>query len=626
MTRRRTRRLWQAALLCCGAAALLAGRPALAQQTTNNRYLRTVVDQGSHRFTIIRGDGDPLTNLDDNLNLLFFDQEEASKVTILLGSNVSTDADDLEFIYGADGEVVADPTLSADGRSITSSWAVPSLVPAAEGRSVIVTQRVSLVRDLVCLEYTIENRGVPRSVGIRVAVDPALTLLELTPAASDHDESGLPFFVPKQGFFGFETNFTAGTVPDSWFGVDDLTNPTALVRGVLTGLNATRPDRVIFAGHIRLVEDDGGLSLLPDWDHVVNPFQTLLGLHDNAGDGSVAAFFGPRPLGTLQKRTIRTYIGTTNASHGLAGPVDNPFFVGAAQTPLSQPMAAGAAADFTLTASAMNLRNTVGVNNVNATIGLPEGLELAPGQTLSVLLGSLEPFLPASANAERSVSWTLHANGERTGVLPINVVLSTPAQGTTNVRHEISVPQGTEFRIRTQYQMVTFPFLLADAVPEVVFGIPSSEFDLLIFDPVINEYVRADVIEPGRSYWLRRVGGAGDITVTLSGATPIDTSLGGTETEILRGWNMVGNASPYAALLQDVLFTDPVTGDVVNFKTALSRRLIRGSVWRYDRFQRKYIALGASDFLSPGEGIWIFADRPLTIQWPAPHGIGIQVS
>jgi hypothetical protein len=79
-------------------------------------------------------------------------------------------------------------------------------------------------------------------------------------------------------------------------------------------------------------------------------------------------------------------------------------------------------------------------------------------------------------------------------------------------------------------------------------------------------------------------------------------------------------------LLRRLQLRDPQTGAVVDYDTAVQRRFLLGSVWRFDRNLGTYVQLSRTDYINPGEGIWIFATRPLFIEWPAPLGFDIQIS
>src|SRR5262249_28737140 len=152
------------------------------------------------KWTTDRLIGDPLTPLDDNFMVLWNDITQVPTTTTFLVSSSTATAGFTQHRWGTgDGLITQNPTPAPDGRSIVSAWQIPT-TPAgdAEGRNIQVQLRVSLVRDLARIEYTITNVGSPRVVGVRIAVDPS---------PDNTDAVYNPVFVPGQGFYVAETDF-----------------------------------------------------------------------------------------------------------------------------------------------------------------------------------------------------------------------------------------------------------------------------------------------------------------------------------------------------------------------------------------------------------------------------------
>jgi hypothetical protein len=655
---------WQAGLVLVGAALLLGGQQAEAQnnatiQIVRNRYIRVLENPTELKWTITRLVGDPLTPLDDNLSVLWNDvaQGVPERATFLVSSNTAA-AGFTQHLFGTgDGLITQNPTLDPDGRSITSAWQIPTTVAGdAEGRNLQIQQKLSMVRDLVRIEYTIVNLGSPRQVGMRLAVDPS---------PDNSDLLYFPVFTPGPGgFFVSETDFRPNLLqqragfellPDEWYQYVDGVNPFTFTKGLLHGLDATPPNRMVFAGYNPLVGGTVGLGSgaglrmdnfgritntgLNNWDYAINPTQNILGLVADNGDPCVALYYGPRPLATGQRWVVVAYIGVGVASHGLAGPGDNPVFVGAAEAPFAVPLSGGVPQDVQVYGFAQNLHRDFTVPQTAATVLLPEGLELSPATPdNNVPLGDLDPIDAGAPNEERQTNWTLVSNGQAAGILPINLTIDSPL-GSASVRRDINVPQGIRYRIRQDFGMYTFPFTFTNASPDVVLGLASSDFQIIRWNPDSNggqgAYEPATVIRAGESYWIRLLGVLPFVDVTINGATPINIfgsglgPFGGTFTpaQPLRpNWNMVGNPSPYAVVLKRLKFQDVQTGQVIDFDTAVTRRFLLGSVWRFDRHIGNYVQISRTDYVNPGEGIWIFATRPMLVNWPAPLGFAIQIS
>jgi len=633
------------------------------------------------------------------------------------------------------------PAISADGRSIISKWQLGGPTDAT-GINIVVTQIVSLFRDLARIQYTIENQGVSSVIGLRLATDPSdsgaldpfitpvsTTHSEAMPFSQGgttitipnaiHDDVSNPVFIPTLGLFGTDTDFRPALptgidrrvtpvvpqIPGDWFTYAPAINPLAIWKGVLQptpatalpGINpgpgipfarllnltdATTPDRFLLAGHAPLITGGVGGDLpalltsvlgpnaIPGWDFVVDPLHSILGPEaaPSLGDVSEATYWSPRSMASGQRATFVTYIGEGVADHGFAGTAgipnvpsnpNNQLFVASAESrsdvPTGLPVFGNGVplvgnkempgdhlpADFDMFGFAQNLRSDITIPGVSATIGLPAGLELLPETTPptlvnTVLLGTLDAWSPGAPFAERETSWSLRATGEQAGILPVTVTMQSTL-GSAQVVRAMNIPQGTRYLLPVgHFNMFTFPYTFADPTPSVALNIgafgPTASVDVLRWDPVAENYVQATALVPGESYWIRLNGPANDQFIDLVGATPVNipgTGLGPTQgtftIPLQRGWNQVGNPSPYAVPLQQLRFLDAATGENVDLLTAVRRGFVLGSVWRWDRQAQQYVQIGLNQYVPPGDGIWIFAPRPELLLWPAPLGFGVQV-
>lgn len=679
------RRTWRASLLLAAAGLLLGGGPAAhAQniQTLSNKYVSFSVNPTDGQFTIQTVTGDPLNPADANKEITFADAPDSAAVvaTLLISTNTTVDGYTQHDVGNGnlDNAVFADgPTFAPDGRSIITSYYIPNAPPPEtdpESRLFLLTQRVSLVRDLVRVEWTIENQGVARTLQFRVAIDPAAG-----PPVDGSDLATIsPFFVPRLGYFDHETDLRPSVptrlvnsarpglvnhLPNEfyWFFPNNPTPQLQSVRKAViagldkTGLDATVPDRVVFAGYDGLingavdvgfnragVNDQGVTTPFTLFNFLINPAQNIIVQDVDNGDATYALYYGPRPLGPGATWRIVTYLGVGVADHGLApdrsDPTNDPLFVGAVQTPITLGLTTDPndqsqvnASGFTTFGYAQNLRIGETIPAVTETLTLPEGLDLVTtpvnpncsGQPV-VPVGDLEPFLPNSALGERTACWEIQPNGDVAGLLTMNVSMSSPLS-TANVKRSVIVPQGTQMKLRTQAVMMSFPFQFANPDPAVVFGlVPSQDFDIVTYDPNLPGYVPVTAIEPGRSYWVK-LNKAQDLRVHLSGATPINLPSGSTfSIPISKFWNMVGNPDVYPVPLRDVKFLDASNGSVVKFEDAVNRGLIGPTVARYDRNTGTYVKLTSLDYVNPGEGIWMFAFRPLAVLWPGPNLFAVQ--
>lgn len=690
MIRETIRRVATVGAAALGAAALLLAPKAHADpfEVTQDRYITISQDYDNLAWTVTRVIGDPLDPRDDFLPVLLADNAANVPVqaTFIVSSpSVIGGGGFQQFRFGETDNgalIIQNPTLSPDGRTIVSVWQIPPDTANDPNRNIVVTLKISVVRDLARAEWTIENRGNSRSVGLRLGADPS-------PDPTDTVFS--PTFVPPDGFFTNETDFRPNFTPQrpgfqlltptskafQFFPVDP--EPYSISMQQYRGLDATPPDRFILAGFTNLIggngppsggagfrEDNGRVinTGLNFYDYVINPARFLLGPIINFGDPTYGAYYGPFTLGGGRTKSIVTYYGVGNADHALAVPrggrPDPPpaiggseLYVGAVETAFSLPLIGGIAGTntsggfgtFRTDGWAMNLRNNLVIPGVVAQLGLPVGLELdgASPSGSTVPLGDLAPY--DNAGDEGQATWTIKVNGEQAGVLPVNVSFDSPL-GTAAVTRQVNVPQGIIYVFRkpgvdgqAAPSMYTFPFTFANPDPDFVFGLNRAAGDYQIFrwNPLANgglgQYEAVTQLVAGESYWIQLLGVAADkLTVTLNGATPINIPGSGIgpggsyATLIQQFWNMVGNPSPYAVLLKDVRFQDPRTGQILDFDNAVRAGFMAGSVWRFNRFTGQYQRVGMWDYVNPGDGVWMFATRPVTIFWPAPRNLNISIS
>lgn len=233
--------------LALAACAVLFAPAALAQEILENAFVTVNVSATSgDTFIGTTGgvDGDPLAGADNNKRLVFGSGNTADVIV-----NVDGQRTDL-------ASVVPD-SVSNDGSAITITWRVGDI---AVTRSWRITTSTTGNPDLVRMATTLQNAGAAQhTVGLFVGVDTMIG-----------DNDGAPLFT-NAGIIESEVLFEGADVPSSWqaFESGDVANPGLTAQGVLSGGDATRPDRF----------------LLGNWPNGVG--QT----YDYLGDGSTIASF-----------------------------------------------------------------------------------------------------------------------------------------------------------------------------------------------------------------------------------------------------------------------------------------------------------------------------------------------
>jgi hypothetical protein len=636
----------------------------------NNDYLALwVYGAGSNvtKWDLWTQSGDPLQLLDDFT--IFFDPTDATKYGVPWGSrlfsaphppygasnadtdpyanNVTIRVDDPASMTGftdldfpEDGNQVFSPpvaTLPAF-QGIFSPW---RFTDQGQPGTLEINQRLQFTRDLLRIEYAVKNQsGTPRRVGIRTVVDPYI----------DYWGPTRSFFIPQtQDRLFIETDYGSATgtttlprdprVPDEWhlYDNDESPNPIWHVKGILRGNGATPPTRVVFGNSL----NSGWYAPAQAWDYSVdNPMELRI------SDMATMIYWDPIEIPAGQQRYFVTYAGMGVASHAMSNAylawqartdltdVQRNFtqgYVGAVQSPEALPLRGGDAdaAESTIVAYMQNEYHDTNLPNAFAFIDLPDALEFGASNTSQsqrLDLGTLTAVGSGQLD-EAQGSWTVQPTGIEAGYLPVDVTFSNGFQDATRVTRFINIPQGRKYQFGDDFRMITFPFnyqgLQND--PSQVLGLPSDAFQALKWNPEISTYEQVSQFEPGQSYWIRMLG-QGSTTVRLNNATPINlTQQDSFTSQVRRGWNQVGNPSPYAVPVRNLRFLLP-GGQIIPYDEAVRQKLVGPAMWEYNRKTGRYEQLTQDSLIQPGRGVWIFAYSERNIVWPAPTGPQISIT
>lgn len=497
-----------------------------------------------------------------------------------------------------------------------------------------VNQKVQFARDLVRVEVVIRNNsGVTRRVGARMLLDPYVDLLGPTRSV---------FFPKTRERVLFESEFRGNSIPDEWVVYDDDEgpNPTWVAKNILKGNGATTPARLVIGNTLDLfpfVE----ANTVYDW--TVRPDLEL-----RISDIGALIYWDPVPIAANQTRSFVTYIGMGVASHGMSDAYvasqsqvsladRGQGFVAAVQGPPALPLVNGNSDTVEQTVRAF-IQNqfSFSMPSTFAFIDLPDGLEFAssnPNQPARRDFGSLAAV--GTGLDEGTGNWTIQANGIDAGQLAITVTGGNGFSDTARVTRYINVPQGRRYQFSNDWKMVTFPFsfnALQDDPTQVfkeldgVTPLTPGSFQIVRYNPLVNSYEAVNQIVAGEGYWVRMTG-VGTTDVRLgSQSQPIKLGTRDVFTSaMLRGWNQVGNPSPYTVRLRELRFLG-TGGIIVGYDTAISSGLIRPGIFQYNWKTGAYEQLTRDSLVKPGQGIWIFANSERNVVWPPPQGAGLSIT
>lgn len=618
------------------------------------------------RFNIWTQTGDPLNTADDffyiyrtdaqgNITLQcpwgsrLFSQERPTPC--VAGANGTTTGDDRPwanvltlkvedssatsgysyYLYPEDGRANFGPPVIdlPNGQGFFAPYTMPSAAPTASGVNLVVNQKTQFARDLVRYEVVVKNNGgSARRVGARVLI------------ATYVDNWGLTksIFIPKtRERVLFEKEYRNAFVPDEWeiYDDDEGPNPTYVAKGILRGNGATSPSRVIFGNMLDMIPV-ALANAQTTYDWTVRPELEL-----RISDIGEMIYWDPVSIPAGQSRSFVTYVGMGVASHAMSdtyistqGSVATAQqqaqgFVGAVQAPFALPLIDGDAdtIEHTVTSYIQN-EWAFSMQNTFAYIQLPDGLRFGdsnPSQDQRKVIGYLGSV--GSGLDEGSGSWTVQATGIEAGLLPIDMTFGNNFGDSARTQRLINVPQGRLYEFGDDWRMFTFPFTYNGLQndPAVVFGLPSGSFQIVQYNPQSNQYEQVTQLIPGQSYWVRMLG-LGPTQVRAQGANPI--KLGTTDiftTQVINGWNQVGNPSPYVVRVRDLQFVKG-NGELIDFDHAISAGYIRPSIYQFNRKTRKYELLGKDDVINPGRGIWVYSNGERNIVWPPPQGAQLSIT
>jgi hypothetical protein len=326
-------------------------------QHVRNAFIEAVVGPNGS-WTMGTTGGDPGTVLDDDTNLLYGFTGLATEV----GSTYAT-----LRVRGPAGTYDESPPAPAS--QFASAESVDTVWLARTRYRARVTQTLRLAHnpfsgrsDIVDVRYEALNEDVePLEIGLR-------TVLDVKVGTND----GAPYIVPGVGNLDTEREFVGPAVPPFWLAFEsDVYDPRQLrTIGILRAPGLTPPDRLVVAAWPHLA------SSQVDWGYPARPGVSV------TEDSAVVLFWEPRRLLPGERWTART-------AYGVAG-------TGGGSAFLSGPVSVECGATFSV-AMFVNNFGADPLTGGRATLTLPGGVALAPGESATQALPTIEPGGTGSA-------------------------------------------------------------------------------------------------------------------------------------------------------------------------------------------------------------------------------------
>jgi hypothetical protein len=319
--------------------------------------------------------GDPDTAMDDDRRLLYgFEPAGASTV----GYGYTT-----VRVVGSRGVVdwvhhsPAPETITSDSATHVWRWTNPYRVAVTQTLA-LRPNRFTRRPDMAEARYLLRNEGTEAiSIGLRALFDVKLD-----------GNDGAPYFIPGQGTVANDREFLGSAVPDYWLAFASPRFDVVELRGmgVLRDTDFAAPDRLVI----------GRWSLLQNsrWDYEVDVTRVV------TQDSAVAMYFDP----------VRLAPGAT-ASRATAYGL---YAGGGGEAFISAPLEASCGETFGLAFFVTNF-GLLPLKGGHATIDLPPGLLLAPGEVLQ------KPLPEIGGGATASITWQLRVAQSATGPATVRV-------------------------------------------------------------------------------------------------------------------------------------------------------------------------------------------------------------
>jgi len=223
------------------------------------------------------------------------------------------------------------------------------------------------------------------------------------------DNDGAPFNIPGTGAVTTEMEFTGASIPEYWQAFDDLSNPSVISQGTLTGGSATTPDTFMTAYWAEIY--------YTEWAYTVSSSQAV------TYDSAVALYWNPKTFTAGQISTYTTYYGLGKVT----------IAAGDLTAGLTAPSTVSNCSNFTVVAYVTNVGGST-ANDVAATISLPTGLMLSTGETSQKDMGNI------TNGSSNQSSWSVEPYGGVCGNMTITVTVTSSNVDSNTVNVTVNVP------------------------------------------------------------------------------------------------------------------------------------------------------------------------------------------
>lgn len=522
----------------------------------------------------------------------------------------------------------------------------------------------SFIHNQVRFQFNIINNdpGHSHTVGLVFEQAHALTTsapppyLVGTTVVNNHilSNTSSPLRIPNQPYLRTEALWTGTQIPAYWEiqqpyanQVGNFTGTAHSVRGTLrptatSGNEPTVPSRFALGQSSKL----DGFTAPPTPANGTAPiagpsgryFDTIWNFtpnssirFDNVGApyGSIALYYDEQPVAPGQTVTITSYIGQSDSSIDVGTPlglvVTSPTATNYDGTKGNLP--------FTINAYVTNLLDLqagggVALAPVGVSLDLPAGLKFN-NDVSNKIISSI------AAGAEGTTSWSVVADGTKSGLLTYTVTAAGPIGPGKTVQRSIYVPNIPAIDLvgnatsKGLYQMISLPLdTRGDLITSVLYPGQNANLvtpDVVVWNSATGLYDNATTFELGKAYWIRTRSSTNEhITINTStngGYGPLTNQVQPTATAFTvnysQGWNQIGNPYVYPINFSEIQVFDPATMTINTIADASStvNQLVLPAVYTYDTSDPSAakwhnVLLTTTGFqMQPYLGYWVYLRR-----------------
>jgi len=502
------------------------------------------------------------------------------------------------------------------------------------GYNFTVAFKMWLVRDVMRYRFEITNNN-PNTVrlGFRTAHDLTWGVdKDLNPITSG------TYFVPGSNWLAEVQQYTDANVPSKWFVRQSLnvlqpeSPPLLRYSEILSGDGVTTPSRFVMAPET-IMSKYTWMQILKEAEpqNENTPSVIQPGIPFAVDDQIQAGLY--YPIESLAYGQTRTITGEFKLDWATVNTIENQYALALSapdylnyrtgDNPNTPEVEQGYIDPSTFALDAYVFNSSLNTEPLaSMAIDLGKGLELDP---------TIQPQPVDSINGivvDHKYTWTLRANGEASGSIPVTVTTFLNPGGTITTTRYINVPalaNVSSINLERAPHFTGFPFTFSnpDAMKVLtnVNNAVGPGFEVAWWDPTMPGYRYARpvgatdglTLQPGRGYWLKIPDSAPTLTnaVPLVGATPVAQDRAYT-TQLERGWNAISN--PFQFSINWGYCFVIFHNQQYTIADAIKTGLIRREMWVWDPTNQQYSPptnpYPVTDLwaeLRPAEGYWLFA-------------------